>query len=144
MRHKRMGAARGFFASMGIRFIQPHRLLMLALFTALSLTWAGCVSEPEEPLRVRLGMPRDDLRFFFGEPLRIETVQTGGEVWYYRVISPNTPRMEGEAWQDPYTASGGVAMSVSPREKIREECPVFLSAEGRVIEPLPQVATRGK
>ncbi len=118
------------------------RLIGLALLTALAL--AGCASEPEEPLRVRLGMSRDDLRFFFGEPLRVETVQTGGEVWFYRVILPNTPRMDGEAWQDPYTGSGGVAVSVSPSEKTRQECPVFLSAEGRVIEPLPQVPIRGK
>ncbi len=118
------------------------RLIGLALLAALAL--AGCASEPEEPLRVRLGMSRDDLRFFFGEPLRTETLQTGGEVWFYRVVSPNTPQMDGEAWQDPYDGSGGVAVSVSPSVKTRQECPVFLSAEGRVIEPLPQVVIRGK
>ncbi len=124
------------------KHMQKTRLFGLALLAALVL--AGCVSEPEEPLRVRLGMSRDDLRFFFGEPLRTETLQTGGEVWFYRVVSPNTPQMDGAVWQDPYDGSGGVAVSVSPSVKTRQECPVFLSAEGLVIEPLPPVAIRGK
>ena len=122
--------------------MQKHRLLILTLFAAV--VFAGCVTAPEEPSRVRLGMSDDDLRFFFGEPLRIEAVDTGGEVWYYRVVSASTPAVDGAAWQDPYTGSGAVEVSLSPSAKIRQECPIFLSADGHVIEPVPQAHIRGR
>lgn len=121
------------------------RNVCIFLFTLLAtITFSGCVSEPEEPSHIRAGMTRDDLRFFFGEPLRIERVENGGEVWYYRVVTANTPMVEGAAWEGPVPGDGGVAVGVSPTPKVKMEAPIFLSPEGRVMDPVPIATIRGR
>jgi hypothetical protein len=132
----------GFRGSLLKGLWKQSRQLSFGLLAAVAI--AGCVTEPQESARVRVGMTRDDLRFFFGEPLRIEVVETGEEIWYYRVIAPTAPIMGGAAWQDAYTGEGGVAIEVSPSEKVQMECPIFLSPEGQVVEPLPEVSIRGR
>ncbi len=124
------------------RFISNAAILLLALVATMS--FSGCVTESEEPSHIRAGMSRDDLRFFFGEPLRIEQVENGGEVWYYRVVTPTTPVVDGAAWEGPVPGEGAVAVGVSPTPKVRMEAPIFLSPEGRVIDPVPIATIRGR
>lgn len=128
--------------SVNAKSIADTAVLLLALIATIS--FSGCVTESEEPSHIRVGMSREDLRFFFGDPLRIEPVENGGEVWFYRVITPYTPQVEGAAWEGPIPGDGGVALGVSPTPKMRIEAPIFLSPEGRVVDPVPIATIRGR
>ncbi len=119
--------------------MRRHTRLMLALVALAAM--AGCVTEPElERSPIRVGMSRQDLRFFFGEPVRIEAIDSGGEDWYYRFVSSESPQVDGAVSQDPVDGTGAVAVSVSglPGKAGKVELPIHLSAEGRVIEPIPE------
>ena len=123
--------------------MRNQRLLILALSAAAAV--AGCVTEPElgrSPIRV--GMPREDLRFFFGEPLRIERTDSGGEDWFYRFESSSTPQMDGAVSHDVADGSDSVWVSMSPSSKGKEERPIHLSVDGRVIEPIPEGKILGR
>ena len=113
-----------------------NRLVLCVLF---AVAVAGCVAQEPEPRRVRVGMSRDDLRFYFGEPLRIEAVGSGAEDWFYRCVLPSEPQVDGAVTQDVVEGSGSVSVSVSTSPGSKGEWPIHLSPEGYVIEPLPEV-----
>ena len=109
------------------------------------LALLGCDEVPQTSHNsVRLGMSREDLRARFGEPLRIEKAAAGGEDWYYRFISWTTNPAGG-----PGTTEAGyeklsyfsVGWEASRNSEVR---PVHLSAEGVVIEPVPDGKVKGK
>jgi hypothetical protein len=99
----------------------------------------GCASEPRtSDMGVHLGMSRDDLRFFFGEPVRVEPDGAGGESWYYRFVTWKA-RPGGESGSSvengERTSYAAVTVEFSQDP---EEAPIHLSPEGHVIEPLPK------
>jgi outer membrane protein assembly factor BamE (lipoprotein component of BamABCDE complex) len=99
---------------------------------------AGCASGPKNAYSsVLAGMSRNNLRFYFGEPVRIVPAASGGEDWYYRFSS----------WQPQPTGSSGTSeesgqqssytsASVTFSKQV-QELPVHISSEGFVIEPVP-------
>jgi outer membrane protein assembly factor BamE (lipoprotein component of BamABCDE complex) len=103
-------------------------LLMLALL-------AGCATESDSPT-IYVGMSRDRLRARFGEPLRVERTRTGGEDWYYPFSSWRNSNFEGNVENDGETRSASVSMTLSDGNNTRE-CPIHLSPDGYVVEPLP-------
>jgi hypothetical protein len=114
-----------------MRYFRPFLFVLLA---AAALT--ACVTDSDRP-RVRGGMSRDDLKFYFGKPLRIETVPSGGEDWYYSFAGWSTPQFDATASRDvldPATSSVSVTASSSTGTR---ESPIHLSADGYVIEPIP-------
>ena len=117
------------------------RLSLFTLLVALALT--ACVTEPER-LRVRIGMSRDDLRSCFGEPLRIERAASGGEDWYYSFVGWSAPQVDAAASRDIFDPTlSTVSVSVSS-SRSTQDCPVHLSADGFVVEPIPdgKIASR--
>lgn len=108
------------------------------LITALLSLLPGCADGPETATAtLRTGLSRDQLRARFGEPLRIEGASSGGENWYYNFVS----------WQSRPTDDSGVppttreqASSFSSGLQITKETtelPIYVSADGHVIDPLP-------
>ena len=124
--------------------MRKPRALILVLFAAVAV--AGCVTEEPEPAaRVRVGMSRDDLRFYFGEPLRVQATESGGEDWYYRFVSWNPPQVDGAVSHDDLEGSHSVSVSMSGLgSSIKEQRPIHLSADGRVIEPIPEGTILGR
>jgi hypothetical protein len=114
------------------------KLGTLVCVVMTSLVLVGCESPPRtSEVTLRAGMSRDDLRLHFGEPLRIEPGPSGAENWYYRFVAWRTsPVGESgtsiESGQVTSYVSGGLEFSKDP-----EECPIHLSPDGYVIEPLP-------
>lgn len=111
-------------------------LLALSLVCAL----AGCATESarSEPARVRVGMSRDDLKFFFGNPSRIEPLPDGGEDWYYSFATSSPPQVESSSVVDPFGGrTDTVSVTVSDNRTV-QRCPIHLSADGLVIEPIPE------
>ena len=109
------------------------------LFLSFVIAFAGCATVSEtSDTPVRLGMLRDDLRYHYGEPLRIERGPSGGENWYYRFVTwrPHQTQ-ESTTTVDPgeSTSSVSVGFGVS-RES--EERPIHVSAEGVVVKPIPE------
>ncbi len=115
-------------------------LCRFALFALIATgLLGGCATNWEESAkpRLRAGMSRDDVRFFFGNPSRIETLPTGGEDWYYSFAFWTPAQVQSAAEVDPY-GGGGVSVAVTaPAKRTVQQCPVHLSPEGFVIEPLP-------
>jgi len=101
---------------------------------------AGCASPSEKHYtRVMEGMSRNNLRYYFGEPLRVESTGAGGENWYYRFSSwKKEPTGTSGTTIDPVTggrtdyAYAGLNFSQDVAE-----LPVHLSADGFVIKPVP-------
>ena len=113
--------------------------LPIAVLLALGwLAFAGCASAPPtSDIAVRLGMSRDDLRFFFGEPLRIERAASGGEDWYYRFVAWKTQPTHASGTTDEFgerTSYASVGLDFS---RNTEERAIHVSAEGLVVAPLP-------
>ena len=107
-------------------------------FTALLLVlamFAGCATESDSPT-VYVGMSRGRLKARFGEPLRVEPTRTGGEDWYYPFSSWRHSNLDGSVENDGETRSASVSMTLSDGNNTRE-CPIHLSPDGYVIEPLP-------
>jgi hypothetical protein len=110
----------------------------LVLVAVGLLVMAGCASPRTSDIAVRVGMSRDELRLHFGEPSRIESVAAGGEDWYYRFAQWETyPTGETGTTEDfgERTSYVGVGLGFS---KNTAEHVIHVSAEGRVIEPLPR------
>lgn len=114
---------------------------MKNIVIALSImVLAGCASAPEKQYtRVLEGMSRNNLRYYFGEPLRIEPVGAGDENWYYRFSSwKAAPTGTSGTTVDTVTgdrtdyASAGLNFS-----KDIVELPVHISADGFVVKPVP-------
>jgi len=110
------------------------------LATALSLLlFTGCATGPDATYSTVLeGMTRTNLRYNFGEPLRIEPRSGGGEDWYYHFSSWQSQPTGSSGTVDDFGqktqyASGGLSFS-----KAVVELPVHLSPDGYVITPLPK------
>ena len=98
---------------------------------------AGCASAPPSSgIAVQRGMSRDDIRRYFGEPVRVEQTATGGEDWYYRfrtwASTPTSDPSQVSIGQNA-TVSGNLAIS---RET--EERPIHIAPDGYVVEPVPE------
>jgi outer membrane protein assembly factor BamE (lipoprotein component of BamABCDE complex) len=123
-----------------------HYSLVLTITLSFAALLAGCVSDSErtERPRVRVGMSRDDLRFCFGNPSRIESTASGGEDWYYSFASWSPPQVESSSSVDSSGArTDSVSVSMSDT-KTKQECPIHLSSNGYVIEPIPAGTIVGK
>jgi outer membrane protein assembly factor BamE (lipoprotein component of BamABCDE complex) len=93
-------------------------------------------SEPSPKLYT--GMTRDDVRSLFGKPLRIESNPAGGEDWIYRSAS-RAPDREIQTTEsgDAFNHERSTTASYSfPSDK--HEATIHLSADGHVMEPLPE------
>lgn len=112
--------------------------LLLALCIGLFFV-AGCANTPEiSENHLRLGLTREQLRARFGEPLRIESHGAAGEDWFYRFVGweshpTSTSDSSNVFGQQTNTSSVGMQFSRTDGEQ-----PVHLSAEGRVVAPLPE------
>ena len=83
-------------------------------------------------------MSRDDLKLFFGNPVRVEPGANGGEDWYYRFFG----------WRSDTTLDSGTSMSGGDVSSYTNasvaisrdttEAPVHVSALGYVVEPIPE------
>ena len=106
---------------------------------ALSL-WllAGCSSTPINSYSsVLAGMSRNNLRFYFGEPSRIEPNAAGGENWYYSFTSWKVkPTAESGTREDFGEKSSYVSVGLSGSE-VTEEHAVHVAADGFVVGPVP-------
>jgi outer membrane protein assembly factor BamE (lipoprotein component of BamABCDE complex) len=116
-----------------------HGLFLIALLVASMLS--GCVTDSDPGSyrpRLRGGMSRDDLRACFGKPLRIEAAPAGGEDWYYNFAFSSAAQAETSTTYDSSGArTDSVSVSVSDT-KSAQECPIHLSSDGYVIEPIPE------
>ena len=115
------------------------RPICLLAFAAGLFLLAGCADAPEtSENHLRLGLTRDQLRVRFGEPLRIESHGAEGEDWYYRFVSYDKQPTYSEDTSNEYgqrTTTGSVGIQFT---RTVGESPVHLSADGRVIAPLPE------
>ena len=116
--------------------MKPWLVVLIAIGL---LVLAGCASAPKTPdITLRVGMARDDLRLYFGEPLRIESVASGGEDWYYRFASWEThPTGSTSTTEDFGEKTSWVSVGLG-FSKHAQERPIHVSPEGYVIEPLPK------
>jgi hypothetical protein len=103
------------------------------------LLLAGCASAPETAdIRVQAGMSRDDLRAYYGEPLRIQPGAAGGEDWYYRFVAWKArPTGESGTREDfgEKTSYASAGLSFSQET---EEQPIHVSPAGYVRGPVPK------
>jgi hypothetical protein len=99
----------------------------------------GCASTPKTAdTAVQLGMSRDALRLYFGEPLRIKSGASGTEDWYYRFVAWKAqPTGSTETSEDFGEKTSYVSVGLEFWRNA-EERPIHLSSEGYVIEPLPR------
>ncbi len=111
-------------------------ILMLGLTGILG----GCSTDSSSTApeaHVQLGMSRDDLKFYFGNPVRIEPVAGGGENWIYRFSAWKTEQQNSSDTTydfDGKTTTSSVSWQFGTET---EEKPVHISAEGFVVKPLP-------
>jgi hypothetical protein len=115
------------------------RVSYFCLVSALALSFlaGGCASPKTAEVPLLTGMTRNQLRLYFGEPLRIAPNPTGGEDWYYRFTAWKTRPTGVTGTNEEFgekTSYVGVGLAFS-RDAV--ERPVHLSAEGVVIAPLP-------
>lgn len=115
------------------------RHALLSLFTLLMIfTLAGCATNSEPtPIAVRVGMSRDDLRLFFGSPLRIDSRPSGEEDWIYTLRSAPTAEVQTTVENNGTNVVRSTSVAYSSL-KNKYEAPIHLSADGHVIEPLPE------
>ncbi len=120
------------------------RSLLILILLASTALLPGCATEPEpDRPQVRLGMSRDDLRFFFGEPLRVERTDSGEEYWFYRCAASIPPQVDGAVWGNPREQAAAVSVTV-PTTSEKPEVFIHLSADGHVVDPLPEARITGR
>ncbi len=112
-----------------------------ALFLVLA-TLDACVSDRDSPA-LYVGMSRERLKTRFGEPLRVEPTRLGGEDWYYSFVSWRTLEIDASASNEGPASSGSFSVTISDQNS-PQECPVHLSPDGYVVEPLPVGKIVGK
>ena len=110
-----------------------HFLLLTLLLLAMGV-FGGCATGSDAP-RLFTGMSRDRLRARFGEPLRVEPGPGGGEDWYYTFSG--SPDVQATRYHDVQSGSDSVSVTISDTTSAQAS-PIHLSADGYVIEPLPQ------
>ena len=83
-------------------------------------------------------MSRDDLKLFFGNPVRVEAAANGAEDWYYRFYALRS-YATSESGMSGGTggASSYVNASVGLSNDTEEE-PVHVSAGGYVVGQVPE------
>ena len=115
-----------------------HRTIIALLATITLFLLPGCSTTPKPATpTVQTGMARRDLIFYFGEPVRIETIPTGGETWYYHFAPWTIDRHDGEtASQDPDEQPTALSTSWKFTKNAKLQ-PIHISTNGLVIEPLP-------
>jgi hypothetical protein len=108
------------------------------IFFALCLAamLAGCASDQPERPRLHAGMPREELKAWYGEPSRIEPAPGGGEDWYYTFSYWSPPQVGGTTSRDEVQQIDTVSLGLSSSHS-KVECPVHISPEGRVVGPVP-------
>lgn len=113
--------------------------ILSRLVVAISLCLlAGCESTPKTYTHVMEGMSRNNLRFWFGEPLRIESKAGGSEDWYYRFSSwESKPTGSSETRNDFGQQTTQVSAGLEFAQRV-DELPVHLSADGFVVRPVPE------
>ena len=100
---------------------------------------AGCATGPKTSYSTVLaGMSRNNLRSFFGKPLRIERTASGGEDWYYRFSSVRARPVGASGRTDDFGQQASYASSGLEFSRQVTELPVHVSAEGFVVKPLPK------
>jgi hypothetical protein len=117
-----------------------RRRLTVAGAIALGLFLvAGCASDPKNAYATVLaGMSRNNLRFYFGEPLRIEPAAAGGEDWYYRFASLHVEPTGASGASEEFGQQTSYASASLDFSRQVVELPVHVSSEGFVVEPLPK------
>ena len=115
------------------------RALHFGLLSALAtlLLVGGCATPKTADVPLLAGMSRNQLRLYFGEPVRIVPGPSGGEDWYYRFTAWKTRPTGVTGTSEEFgekTSYFGVGLAFS---KDAVERPVHLSAEGVVLAPLP-------
>ena len=111
------------------------------IFALSIMILAGCATAPEEKYTSVLeGMSRNNLRYYFGEPLRVETTAAGGENWYYRFSSwKEETTGDSNTTMDPATGQRTDYVNTSLNfSKQTVELPVHVSADGFVVKPVPE------
>src|SRR5258707_15439952 len=116
------------------KFMRYNRLVIFALIIAAAFT--SCVTDSDRP-HVRVGMSRDDLSLYFGRPSRIEPAGSGREDWYYSFVSWSAPQIDGTASRDAFDPTSSTVSVSASSTRTAQECPIHLSADGHVIEPIP-------
>jgi len=110
----------------------------LALISLGLFMLAGCASSPKTAdIPLQLGMSRQELRWSYGEPLRITPVTGGGEDWYYRFVSWKTRPVYGAGTSEEFGEETSYVSVGLEGSHETEERPIHVSAEGVVIKPLP-------
>lgn len=107
-------------------------LFYLSAITALLIT--GCATDSDTPT-LFAGLSRDRLKAKFGEPIRIEHLFGGREDWYYSFSNPLEIQATNNHDVPLETESSVIAITKSSGTR---ECPVHISPEGYVMEPLPK------
>lgn len=98
---------------------------------------SGCATDSEPtPITVHVGMSRDDLRLFFGSPIRIEPQPAGGENWIYTFRETPNPEIQTTVENDGANQSRSTSATYHLSEK--HEAAIHLSADGHVIDPVPE------
>ena len=118
----------------GVYVLMRRFLLFGSLLVALALL-DGCASDSDSPA-LYVGMSRERLRSRFGEPLRVERGRAGREDWYYSVTSSGDPDIQASVNNDGASSSTSISATITDQKKT-QECPIHLSVDGYVIEPLP-------
>jgi outer membrane protein assembly factor BamE (lipoprotein component of BamABCDE complex) len=111
-------------------------LVTVAIFVAGCSTNSSGDGETVDNIRVTGGMSRDDLRFYFGKPLRIEPAPNNGENWYYRFDSRQTEYSSGTS-TDASSTTTYRTITINLDKSI-QELPVHIGAGGYVIDPVPE------
>ena len=112
--------------------------LLLAL-AILSFLFGGCASDPHDAYSTAMaGMSRNNLRFYFGEPLRIEPTSGGGEDWYYHFKTWKTQATGDSGTNNDFGEQSSYASAGLQFSQETVDRPVHLSADGFVVEPVPK------
>ena len=117
----------------GLHIMKISHPLSLALGLCL-LT--GCTTTPKTYSQVLAGMSRNNLRFWFGEPLRIEHLASGGEDWYYHFSSWQSKPVGEAVPKDEFGQPNSVSAGLEFSQQVVES-PVRLSPDGFVVPPVP-------
>ena len=114
------------------------KLKNLGLVAISGLLFAGCASAPETAaVNLHLGMSRDELKRYYGAPLRIEPAPAGGENWFYRFVASKGHLADETGTIEQFGERTTYASVALEPGQASGERPVHVSPDGFVIPPLP-------